>query len=166
MNMKKMLLTLMLLTLTLMMLTLMTLMMLMMQMMLMMLMMRMMLMMLIMLMLMLTQRSSKMRRRNDERENEREIWSIEKKIEKCEFYWFIDQKMHVNLSRNSINRFFNLNDVNDDVVIDSMKIDWVEIMRKLITSTSHSNFVRFISTHDAHLTEWLSIQQNELIVSQ
>ncbi len=161
MNMKKMLLTLMLLTLTLMML-----MMLIMRMMLMMLMIRMILMMLMMLMLMLIQRSSKMKKKNDERESEREIWSIEKKIEKCEFYWFIDQKMHVNLSRNSINRFFDLNDVSDDVVIDSMKIDWIKIMRKLITLISHFNFVRFTSTHDAHLAKWLSIQQNELIISQ
>ncbi len=97
-------------------------------------------------------------KKNDERENECEIWSIENKIEKCELYWFIDQKMHVNFSRNSINRFFDLNDVNDDVVIDSMKVDWVEIIRKLITSTSHFNFVRFTSTHDAHLAKWLSIQ--------
>jgi hypothetical protein len=121
------------------------------------------------MMLMLTQRSSKMKRRRDERENEREIWSIEKKIEKYELYWFIDQKMYVNLSRNSINLFLIdliLNDVDDDVAINLMMIEWIEIIRKLITSTSHSNFVRFTSTHDAHLAEWLSIQQSELIVSQ
>ncbi len=149
MSMKKMLLTLTLLMSTLLMLTLLMLMMLM--------------------MLMLTQRSSKMKRRRDERENEREIWSIEKKIEKYELYWFIDQKMYVNLSRNSINLFLIdliLNDVDDDVAINLMMIEWIEIIRKLITSTSHSNFVRFTSTHDAHLAEWLSIQQSELIVSQ
>jgi Ca2+/Na+ antiporter len=146
-NIKKMLLTLTLLMSTLLMLTL--------------LMLTLLMLMMLMLMLMLIQRLTKMKTRRNERENEREFWSIEKKIEEYELYWFINQKMYVNLSRKSINPFLIdliLNDVDDDVIIDSMMIEWKKIIWKLITSTSHSNLVRFISTHDAHLTKWLSIQ--------